>query len=523
MLISHSTSGRREAVAAILLALAWAVVLYASGYAIDDTYIHLQFARNLFAGDGFRFWPGDAPVYGCTSPAWATLLAVSAWLPVDPLAFARGLSILFGLLGAWALTRLGDRSDSSMRRWAPALLLLVNPWWVRWSASGMEATAGAFLAVVVWRLSSNDGWSPRRQLGVGLLCGIGFLARPELVLLAPVVVFVRWISDDGAMRNRLIAAACVLAPWGIVGLCWAAFAQWHFGQIAPNAVAAKASEAGLIAGVWTGARRLATLVALSDAPLVCALIAALFVARRAFAAVESSDRRRLLFAIVWPGAVIAFLLTGGAPMISRYPLIAWPCLTWLGWRALMALADRLSTSGSRSASRAVVRTPFVWAIAAGAVVVYPHMLKVANNLPVYESVAEYLRDETPADAVIAVHEIGVFGYYGERRLLDLGGLVSPQVNERPSRGEGEYLTVSLSFLHEQAATHYIDPNEQVAAFQADGGSPLARLTELESWEFKGGAGLSDRRKSYTRRLYVIDWSDESGEHSRPIPDEEPLP
>ena len=34
---------------------------------------------------------------------------------------------------------------------------------------------------------------------------------------------------------------------------------------------------------------------------------------------------------------------------------------------------------------------------------------------------------TPPDALIAAHDIGAVGYFGQRRLLDLAGLVSPEV------------------------------------------------------------------------------------------------
>jgi len=38
---------------------------------------------------------------------------------------------------------------------------------------------------------------------------------------------------------------------------------------------------------------------------------------------------------------------------------------------------------------------------------------------------EWLRDNTPPDAVIAALDIGALGYASERRILDLAGLVSP--------------------------------------------------------------------------------------------------
>jgi hypothetical protein len=41
--------------------------------------------------------------------------------------------------------------------------------------------------------------------------------------------------------------------------------------------------------------------------------------------------------------------------------------------------------------------------------------------------AKWTAANTPPDALIAAHDIGAMGYFGQRRLLDLAGLVSPEV------------------------------------------------------------------------------------------------
>ena len=43
------------------------------------------------------------------------------------------------------------------------------------------------------------------------------------------------------------------------------------------------------------------------------------------------------------------------------------------------------------------------------------------------AVAGWLANNTPPDALIASHDIGAIGYFAERPLLDLAGLISPEV------------------------------------------------------------------------------------------------
>jgi hypothetical protein len=45
----------------------------------------------------------------------------------------------------------------------------------------------------------------------------------------------------------------------------------------------------------------------------------------------------------------------------------------------------------------------------------------------YREVADWLRNNTPADASVALTEIGIIGYYSERPVVDTMGLVSPRV------------------------------------------------------------------------------------------------
>src|SRR5262245_64042524 len=50
------------------------------GFPLDDSWIHLQFARNLAAGQGLSYNPGE-PVTGSTAPLWTALLAILFLLP----------------------------------------------------------------------------------------------------------------------------------------------------------------------------------------------------------------------------------------------------------------------------------------------------------------------------------------------------------------------------------------------------------------------------------------------------------
>jgi hypothetical protein len=63
-----------------------------------------------------------------------------------------------------------------------------------------------------------------------------------------------------------------------------------------------------------------------------------------------------------------------------------------------------------------------WVIGARA---YAHDVAIIESEMV--AAARWVASNTPPDALIAAHDIGALGYFAQRNLLDLAGLVSPQV------------------------------------------------------------------------------------------------
>jgi hypothetical protein len=52
----------------------------------------------------------------------------------------------------------------------------------------------------------------------------------------------------------------------------------------------------------------------------------------------------------------------------------------------------------------------------------------------YRSVGEWLQNNTPSDSLISSLEIGIIGYYAERRVIDFAGLLQPNVAQRMHSG-----------------------------------------------------------------------------------------
>src|SRR5262245_31901214 len=127
-----------------------------ASFPLDDSWIHLHFARNLAEGHGFSYNPG-VPVAGSTAPLWTLVMAGGFALLGAQLYWAKLAGIAAGLATALVTARFAARSTSD--RWLALLTgvttAITGP--LVWGAlSGMEVDLAALL-VTGALLAHTDG------------------------------------------------------------------------------------------------------------------------------------------------------------------------------------------------------------------------------------------------------------------------------------------------------------------------------------------------------------------------------
>jgi hypothetical protein len=112
---------------------------------------------------------------------------------------------------------------------------------------------------------------------------------------------------------------------------------------------------------------------------------------------------------------------------GRYAMPAIPVLILLGAETMLAVAQRASAKWPRMLSRA-------WIVAALAVEVAflsPGARAYGQDVAIIQTemvaAAKWIASHTDSNDLIAVHDIGAVGYFSDRTLIDLAGLVSPEV------------------------------------------------------------------------------------------------
>jgi hypothetical protein len=438
----------------MVLAFMWPI----RDYLTDDTFIHLQYARHLSTGHGLVFNPGER-VYGCTSPLWVALLADAMALGFDGVWVGK----LFGMLAAVGCVglflQLMRRTVATPEiRAAATVAWSSHAWMARWGTSGME-TPLAVALILGGFVAFTEGkrWGSR-PVRTGSLWALAALTRPEAMwLLLLWVIFLVIETEDRFGLRRLIAGS--LPPLLIVGT-WLLFARIYFGTFWPQTLAAKTVGASNLTTHAVSVWRQVRLVAATDGVLLVLLVLSLLLGRSPKGSPSNLAHRWLPWA--WVVGLPALYTARGITVISRYLMILVPILGWLAWRAAEAWwLGRQPTPATVRRASMLAAVVALLVIAENVIVfqgaVIPH---VRRFTPALEGSlvkwGRWFHDHTPPGTLIATPDIGAIGFFSQRPVIDLVGLVTPAMVPHLARQSPEEAVASFSFASFSRPDYLID-------------------------------------------------------------------
>lgn len=403
--------------------------VYGLGFPLDDAWIHQTYARNLALRGEWAFIPGQ-PSAGSTAPLWSVLLALGYLVRLAPYAWSYLLGGLSLLGMAWAGERFFQVCEPGASPRIPWVgLFLLGEWHLVWAAvSGMETLLMAFLILLVlWQAAQARG---RAWGWVGLMIGLSVWVRPDgITLLGPAGLTLLLV--EGSWRNRLRGAAWLSLGAAALFVPYLLFNWLVQGSIWPNTFYAKQAEYAVQRQIPLFTRFLNEV----KLPLIGSG-ALLLPGAAAFAWKAWQERRwAALSALVWflGYALLYALRLPVTYQYGRYFIPAMPVYFVSGVAGTLWLAGRLRTRQS-SGGRIPWLLARVWLISAGLVWLAFYGIgatRYAQDVAIIETEmvasARWIEANTPADALVAAHDIGALGYFGQRRILDLAGLVSPEV------------------------------------------------------------------------------------------------
>jgi hypothetical protein len=413
----------------------------AFGFPLDDSWIHAQFARNLATLRGFTYTT-DHWVAGSTAPLWTVALAFAYAVIRDVVVAGKLLGVLFQLLAGFAAARLA--LVMGLPRWPATVAGMATaalPIMVWGAGSGMEVSLAAALVVagLVRVLRPADQGSPYAGY---VLLGLAALARPESIVIGGLTALfelaqpMRW----GARLRRMVVGGLIVTS---IFALLVAFSVVTIGRPLPTTFYAK-SGPGIVRAIEAGdGAMLQRSLAVSGPAAVKNYwwtlqdqlgFAAWAVPVGLLALLTKRERRRAAIMLATILVVTPFMMGITAPQrlkpdnVRYVAQLVAPAVVFAA--AAMAWLPRSGVAGALVGLLVGLSVVSRSVDLAGA-----YAVSVKNIQQLHVTAGLWMREHLPADAVVAVNDVGAIAYFSERRILDLEGLVSPEV--LPYRGHAD--------------------------------------------------------------------------------------
>jgi hypothetical protein len=393
------------------------------GFPLDDAWIHLTYARSLSTGQGWSY-AGSPPSAGSTSPLWTFLQIPAFSLHAPVILWSYALGVLFLFLNAIVLMQWVRTLEVNARYFG--LFFALGEWHLVWaSLSGMETLLFCTWVSLMLFLffpgrirPEENTTSAGRLLLLGIVSGAGIAIRPEALLLMLFISLAIVLRLYPFLKLRLwpffLGMTLPVAGYLLFNLA-------ANGLPFPNTFYVKTAE---YAG-WTSQsiflRFFQAWVPLLAGPVIALipfLAAAIFLLARSRKATE-------LLPLAW---ALSHLLLYAVRLPAtyqhgRYFLPVLPVLIGYGVYGYVALKEKVF---DRWLPRIAVRVAWTSAFLLTGIFLVIGSAQFSTDVVFIQTnmvdMALWIRENTPAGSVIAAHDIGALGFWGDRHIIDLGGV-----------------------------------------------------------------------------------------------------
>ncbi|MBI5215205.1 MAG: hypothetical protein HY960_05585 [Ignavibacteriae bacterium] len=435
-------------------------------YTPDDTFIYLQFARNVIAGDGMSFNAGE-PTYGFTSPLWLLLVSLGGKMGIDLYIAAKTLDLV---LASAAIVVFFILAIEMIRNIVTAFLATIvfssSAWFIRWAGSGMETSLAVLLVLLTFLYCMRNEY-----LLATVFTALLTFVRPEAFLLMTLIlvdVIINSHDKQRAMRlnvKLILMYVAFLTPWLI-------YAQGIFGTMIPNTALAKSGLNFDVKDMWQTLVKTFGTIGITEGATLAVLIVCLIIFffkknQKERTEEEHLERffvfRQSFLGLMWCVLLILYYSVTGVNVFSRYLVIVVPFIIL---NAFLLFSYVLRNS---PAQRFMFAGMVVLALAGSLenrIVYHQIVLPRAESFQrgimdyCFVSIGKWLRDNTPEGSTVVMPDIGAVGYFSQRKIFDTAGLISPEVIPLLHQGNTPYGIIGKKYYQSFCKADYLVHNAE---------------------------------------------------------------
>lgn len=378
-------------------------------YAPDDTFIYLQYAKNIASGNGFSFNPGEQS-YGVTSPLWVLILTLPNIVGINTFWFSKFADLLCALLSIFLFFRLSSFFfKDDLITYAATGIFILNAWFVRWAFTGMETSFAVMLVVWIFLL-----FYTRKYSLMFFLLGLFYLTRPEGFVLFLVLSVIILINNIRYKELKLLVISKYILLTAIPVLIFLVYAKFSFGTIMPNTALGK-STLTLSPMVFIEQIKEITKT-LAGAGLIELFLSVVFI----LFAIKKKSFQQTLPMLMWIFALVFLYVITDADIISRYLLIISPFFILIGFKSIENINFK---------QKFIIFAVLLISVFYSQVIFYKFVKPSTDDFTkgvneCFIPVADWLKQNTDPKAKILVNDVGAIGFYSDRYIIDAAALIN---------------------------------------------------------------------------------------------------
>ena len=431
------------------------------GFPLDDPWIHLTFAKNLVDYHSFSYFKNEMATAGSTSPIYTLLLAAGFLVTSNEMILSYILGIAFLILSSVFFYKLSSYEFEKEGIYALLVtaVFLVDKWMNFISVSGMETTMFIFI----------------------LIATAYFYRQKKVLPFAVFVSLILWSRPDGLAFIGAIAIDIML--------------QTYFSKSNPDIKLFSKNDfvkIGIIATVFF------VLYVLMNYTLSGSLLPNTYNAKLTYYAPEFRSRADFLKGEVWnyftagsyaivmvgffAGTILAlfdlfkkkynnsflyvifilafiFMYWYKLPYAHRFGRYMMPVIPFLVIVSSVGFKEFFKSFGKYINNRTVAIYGTVLILLLIIVLSFNNYLdnkseyikecKYINDRQVMA--AKWIKDNTQENDIIATHDVGAIGFYSQRKIIDVAGLVTPELINKIS--DVNYVSTMNEYLKKNGVTY----------------------------------------------------------------------
>lgn len=455
------------------------------GFPLDDPWIHLTFAKNLVDYHSFSYFKNEMATAGSTSPIYTLLLAAGFFVTQNEMVLSYVLGIAFLILSCLAFYKLSSYEFDKENYYALIFtgIFLIDKWLNFISLSGMETTMFIFIL-----LATAYFYKKRKVVPFAIFLGLIMWGRPDGVTFIGALVIDYLLARYFAKTDKSITLfdKKELIKIGIIsGAIVLVYFGMNFtlsGSIMPNTYtakivyySAKSKEFFMKVEVWQY---------FTSGAYGILMVGFIFSVLKMFYDLSKKKYNQNIIYIIFALALV-FVYWYKMPYAHRFGRYMMPIIPFFILVSGIGFRDLVKLLGNYFKSRNFVIGLYLII----SVIIFIYAVKgYYENKEQYAIECKYINDRQVAAAlwiknntaegdIIATHDVGAIGFYCGRKIVDVAGLVTPELISKIN--DKNYNVFLTEYLKKSGVTYLAFLREW---YRIVNQNPLFSTIEISNYE-----------------------------------------